>query len=50
LDPLQLSDYIDRNVVDRFSSLDGVARVFIGGEARRRCGSGCSRSGSPPSG
>jgi multidrug efflux pump len=31
---LQLSDYIDRNVVDRFSSLDGVARVFIGGEAR----------------
>ncbi|PSJ42124.1 efflux RND transporter permease subunit [Allosphingosinicella deserti] len=31
---LQLSDYIDRNVLDRFSSLDGVARVFIGGEAR----------------
>ena len=31
---LQLSDYIDRNIVDRFSSLDGVARVFIGGEAR----------------
>ncbi len=31
---LQLSDYIDRNVVDRFSSIDGVARVFIGGEAR----------------
>jgi multidrug efflux pump len=31
---LQLSDYIDRNVVDRFSSMDGVARVFIGGEAR----------------
>ncbi|HZH05284.1 MAG TPA: efflux RND transporter permease subunit, partial [Lautropia sp.] len=31
---LQLSDYIDRNIVDRFSALDGVARVFIGGEAR----------------
>jgi multidrug efflux pump len=31
---LELSDYIDRNVVDRFSSIDGVARVFIGGEAR----------------
>jgi len=33
-DPIQLSDYVDRNIVDRFSSLDGVARVFIGGEAR----------------
>ena len=32
--PLELSDYIDRNIVDRFSSIDGVARVFIGGEAR----------------
>jgi multidrug efflux pump len=31
---LQLSDYIDRTIVDRFSSLNGVARVFIGGEAR----------------
>ena len=31
---LQLSDYIDRNIVDRFSSINGVARVFIGGEAR----------------
>ena len=31
---LQLSDYVDRNIVDRFSSIDGVARVFIGGEAR----------------
>lgn len=31
---LELSDYIDRNIVDRFSSIDGVARVFIGGEAR----------------
>ncbi|MGZ8313459.1 MAG: efflux RND transporter permease subunit, partial [Allosphingosinicella sp.] len=31
---LQLSDYVDRNLLDRFSSIDGVARVFIGGEAR----------------
>lgn len=31
---IQLSDYIDRNIVDRFSAIDGVARVFIGGEAR----------------
>ena len=31
---LQLSDYVDRNLVDRFSSIDGVARVFVGGEAR----------------
>ncbi len=31
---LELSDYVDRNVLDRFSSIDGVARVFVGGEAR----------------
>ncbi len=31
---LQLSDFIDRNLVDRFSSIDGVARVFVGGDAR----------------
>jgi multidrug efflux pump len=31
---LELSDYVDRNLTDRFSSLDGVARIFIGGEAR----------------
>ncbi len=31
---LQLSDYVDRSLVDRFATLDGVARVFIGGEAR----------------
>ncbi|OHD00162.1 MAG: multidrug transporter AcrB [Sphingomonadales bacterium RIFCSPLOWO2_12_FULL_63_15] len=31
---IQLSDYIDRNVADRFSAIDGVARVTIGGEAR----------------
>ena len=31
---LQLSDYVDRNIVDRFSVIDGVARVFVGGDAR----------------
>lgn len=31
---LQLSDWVDRTLVDRFASIDGVARVFIGGEAR----------------
>jgi multidrug efflux pump len=29
-----LSDYVDRNISDRFSAINGVARVFIGGEAR----------------
>ncbi|WP_332812147.1 efflux RND transporter permease subunit [Sphingomonas sp.] len=31
---LQLSDYADRNIVDRLSALDGVAQVFVAGEAR----------------
>ncbi|QIG79618.1 efflux RND transporter permease subunit [Stakelama tenebrarum] len=31
---LQLSDWVDRNLVDRFSTIDGVARVFVGGDAR----------------
>ena len=31
---LQLSDFIDRTLLDRFSSIDGVARVFVGGEKR----------------
>lgn len=31
---LQLTDYAERFLVDRFSSIDGVARVQIGGEAR----------------
>ncbi len=31
---LQLSDWVDRTLVDRFSALDGVARVQISGEAR----------------
>ncbi|MEA3041477.1 MAG: multidrug efflux pump, partial [Sphingomonadales bacterium] len=31
---VQLSDYVDRNLADRFANIPGVARVFIGGEAR----------------
>ena len=34
MDTLALSDYADRYVVDRFSSLDGVAQVRIGGRQR----------------
>ncbi|MBP6626915.1 MAG: efflux RND transporter permease subunit, partial [Arenimonas sp.] len=34
LDDLALSDYADRYVVDRLSSIDGVAQVRIGGEQR----------------
>ena len=31
---LELSDWVDRNLVDRFSTIDGVARVFVGGDQR----------------
>jgi multidrug efflux pump len=31
---IELSDWVDRNLADRFANIDGVARVFIGGEAR----------------
>jgi multidrug efflux pump len=31
--PLQLSDWVDRNLADRFSAIDGVAQVFVGGDA-----------------
>ncbi|HEY5971911.1 MAG TPA: efflux RND transporter permease subunit [Pseudoxanthomonas sp.] len=34
MDTLQLTDYADRYVVDRLSSLDGVARVQLGGAQR----------------
>jgi multidrug efflux pump len=34
LDTLQLSDYAERYVVDRLSSVDGVAQVRIGGQQR----------------
>ena len=34
MDTLQLSDYAERYVVDRLSSLDGVAQVRIGGQQR----------------
>src|SRR5436190_6825835 len=32
--PLQLTDWADRNLADRFRAIDGVAQVFIAGEAR----------------
>jgi multidrug efflux pump len=32
--PMQLTDYAERVLVDRFASVDGVSRVQIGGEAR----------------
>ncbi|CAN5187662.1 efflux RND transporter permease subunit [soil metagenome] len=31
---IQLSDYVDRTIVDRFTAINGVARVTIFGEAR----------------
>ena len=31
---LELSDYVDRNLADRFANIPGVARIFIAGEAR----------------
>src|SRR5690606_4834462 len=34
MDSLQLSDYADRYIADRLSSLDGVAQVQIGGRQR----------------
>ncbi len=34
LDTLELSDYAERYVIDRLSSLDGVAQVRIGGQQR----------------
>jgi multidrug efflux pump len=30
--PLELTDYAERYLVDRFSSIDGVARVMVGGQ------------------
>ena len=37
MDTLQLSDYADRYVVDRLSSLDGVSQVRVGGQQRYAC-------------
>ena len=34
MDTLQLSDYAERYMVDRLSSIDGVAQVRIGGQQR----------------
>jgi multidrug efflux pump len=31
---LQISDFVDRNLVDRFATIDGVSRVNIGGQAK----------------
>ena len=32
LSAIELNDYLDRNVIDRFSILPGVASITIGGE------------------
>lgn len=32
--PTQIADYLDRNVIDRFSAINGVARVNGGGDER----------------
>ena len=50
MDTLELSDYADRYVVDRFSSLDGVAQVRIGGASAMRCGSGWTVTSWPRAG
>src|SRR5690606_21521662 len=34
MDALQMTDYAERYLVDRFSSLEGVAQVFVGGSQR----------------
>lgn len=34
LDRLQITDYAQRYLVDRFAALDGVSRVFLGGDQR----------------
>jgi multidrug efflux pump len=34
MDGVELTDYAERYLVDRFSVLDGVARVFVGGARR----------------
>ncbi len=34
MDPLELTDYLRRNVVDRLSTVDGVASITVGGERR----------------
>ncbi|WP_199555499.1 efflux RND transporter permease subunit [Sandaracinobacteroides hominis] len=42
--PMQLTDYADRVLVDRFASVNGVSRVQIGGEARQAMRVWLSRS------
>jgi multidrug efflux pump len=41
---MQLTDYAQRVLVDRFASIDGVSRVMIGGEARQAMRVWLSRS------
>ncbi len=42
--PMQLTDYVQRVLVDRFASVNGVSRVQIGGEARQAMRIWLSRS------
>lgn len=42
--PMQLTDYAQRVLVDRFGAVDGVSRVQIGGEARQAMRIWLSRS------
>jgi multidrug efflux pump len=42
--PMQLTDYAERVLVDRFASVDGVSRVQIGGQARQAMRVWLSRS------
>ncbi|HEX4873056.1 MAG TPA: efflux RND transporter permease subunit [Nevskiaceae bacterium] len=34
LGPLELTDYAERYLVDRFATIDGVSRIFLGGDQR----------------
>ena len=35
MDRLELSDYVDRYLIDRFTSIEGVAHAWIGGERKK---------------
>ena len=35
MDRLELSDYVDRYIIDRFTSIEGVAFAWIGGERKK---------------
>lgn len=34
MDPMELTDYVERNIVDRFSVINGVANIRVGGMGR----------------